>query len=316
MLKSQDILTAIVAGIAACLVTMAVARGGLAAQPLLIIAPVPIYIVALAWGTFPGFIAAAVCTLAIALFNTPMSGMLAGVMMAFPAAWIGHLAGLSRTIDERSGELEWYPVGAIFNRLTLAVAAGCVIAAFTGLFDPGPIEDAYRQIFTEMRDAGGGTGAQSDEEIANLARMIGALVPFLFPIIWLLAQSLALMIAWLVVGFSGHLKRPRDDLALELTLPSSTLPIFAVALAVALFVDGIGGQVGKTITGALFVAYTMSGFAALHLATRGRATRGLILFASYFICLMFTLPLIAFAIAGIARSYTTRGTRKPTINNE
>src|SRR5580700_8293235 len=92
---TQIVLIGLAAGAAAALLFVSVASGETAAMLLLLLAPLPIMIVALGWSHWAGLIAAATaaaCLLALGAYVL----VIYLIAIALPAWWLGYLTLLAR----------------------------------------------------------------------------------------------------------------------------------------------------------------------------------------------------------------------------
>src|ERR1700686_93571 len=120
----QIVLIGLGAGTAAALLFASVVSGSTAAMLLLLLAPLPILIVALGWSHWAGLIAAATAAACLAVVGVDfLAAFLFGV--GLPAWWLGYLTLLARPVPTSNGP-EWYPVGR------LVLWAACINAFIVG----------------------------------------------------------------------------------------------------------------------------------------------------------------------------------------
>ena len=108
---------AVAAGVASVLAVYSALFAGAAAIPLLALAALPIYISALAWGTFAGAAASVTAIVASALIISPQAAIIIGLGLTIPASIIGHQANLAQ--EDENGNLEWYPLSQILFNFAL-----------------------------------------------------------------------------------------------------------------------------------------------------------------------------------------------------
>src|SRR5258708_7068685 len=123
----QIVLIGLGAGTAAALLFASVLSGAPSAMLLLLLAPLPILIVALGWSHWAGLIAAAAAAACLAVLGPDVAtAFLLGI--GLPAWWLGYLALLARPAPAPNGH-EWYPIGRLvlwaagINALILTAAA-------------------------------------------------------------------------------------------------------------------------------------------------------------------------------------------------
>jgi uncharacterized protein YybS (DUF2232 family) len=78
-----------------------------------------------------------------------------------------------------------------------------------------------------------------------------------------------------------------------------TLAALCVALAFC-FSSGLLAIAAQTVTTALMMAYALTGFAVLHTLTLALKSRAFLLSCAYVIVVVFTWPLLAMVVLGIA----------------
>ncbi len=90
------ILIALAAALASALMFASIASGAVLSLALFYLAPLPLMVVALGWGSRAGFIAGAAAVLGLGSMFGPKYMLAYAVMVALPALWLGHLALLAR----------------------------------------------------------------------------------------------------------------------------------------------------------------------------------------------------------------------------
>ncbi|WP_062226228.1 hypothetical protein [Aureimonas frigidaquae] len=309
-MQKSAILVSIAAGLASALLFAGLigqAAGGLL-LPLL--TPLPIFIASLGWGSVAGFVSVAVAATAVsAATGSLMVSIPLLVAMGIPAAWIGHLAGLSRLrsdipapANDARPALDWYPLSRILMAIVGAAIAACVILGWIIGFNP----QEFGPVLAEALGSQAALGPDSEAQLQELGALVVRLVPFVQPALLVAMLAGLLYLAAALTRASGKLPRPRDDIPSAAGLPRIALPIFAGALAFS-FLDGLVGLLGAVVAGAFGMAFTLVGLAAMHRRTRGMAARGLLLFSAYAAILLLSIPLFAFLILGavdVARSGT------------
>jgi hypothetical protein len=102
------------------------------------------------------------------------------------------------------------------------------------------------------------------------------------------------------VRFSDRLKRPEESLA-GIALPGAVPVVLAGATALAL-APGPIGNAAEAVAGSLGGAVAIVGLAVMHTLTRGMSGRAAILVIAYALILLSGLPIVLFALLGIAES--------------
>jgi Predicted membrane protein (DUF2232) len=297
----QNVLVGLGAGAAAALL---VASGSLLSVFLFYLAPLPILIAALGWSHWSGLTAAVIASVCLGLAFGGLFFMTFLVGIAVPAWWLGYLALLAR--PTAGGEVEWYPPG----RLVLWAAALAALVVTVALFQVGSDEEAIRNglkagIERVLRQE---TGIAADEPLSfpgiaepeHLVDLFVVVMPPVAAMASVLTLILNLWMAGRVVRLSGRLKRPWPD------IPAMTFPRYAPALlaaaAVISFVPDIVGLVASLFAATMLVAFTMHGFAVLHVLTRGLPGRAAMLGGAYVFVATLGWPALAAALLGVAES--------------
>jgi hypothetical protein len=297
----QNVLVGLGAGAAAALL---VASGSLLSVFLFYLAPLPILIAALGWSHWSGLTAAVIASVCLGLAFGGLFFMTFLVGIAVPAWWLGYLALLAR--PTAGGEVEWYPPG----RLVLWAAALAALVVTVALFQVGSDEEAIRNglkagIERVLRQE---TGIAADEPLSfpgiaepeHLVDLFVVVMPPVAAMASVLTLILNLWMAGRVVRLSGRLKRPWPD------IPAMTFPRYAPALlaaaAVISFVPDIVGLVASLFAATMLVAFTMLGFAVLHVLTRGLPGRAAMLGGAYVFVATLGWPALAAALLGVAES--------------
>lgn len=307
----QGILIGLAAGLASALLFAGLVTQSVSALGLSLAAPIPILLASLGWGSASGFIAALSAGALIALVSgTSAGGLILLASMALPAAIIGHLCGLARPREERTGRalnpandggqppLDWYPLERVLFATAILSAVGCIVIGWVLGFDA----DEMVPMLREALATGGASGIEADEaQIEDIARLVVGIVPFVQPAFLVVNLVTTLYLSAAIARMSGRMQRPRDDVPASAGLPRVALPAFALALALS-FLGGPLGLLAAVFAGALGAAFTLVGLAAFHHRTRGRAARGLLLFTVYMAIVVLTLPLFVFLVYGVFAS--------------
>ncbi len=299
-MRPQALLVGILAAVASALMFMAATRVGFSALFFLLVAPMPIYLAALSWGTSAGIVAAIGTVAVITGVGGFEAGISLGLMFAGPAAVLGHQVNLAQPDPDDPSTLQWYPLSRMLFSLAAMGAAAIIGFGMLIGFDMEQMRDQTVELMKEL--TGGGGGQQlSDEELAAVVGINLQLMPFVMPGFWLMLHAACCYLSSLIARRAGRLPRPRDDIARQASLPQLSLVILALALAGALLFDGSLGLACQVVAGSFFAAFALVGLAAMHERTRGWASRGLVLFAAYFLIILIYLPLFLFALFGLAR---------------
>lgn len=308
------ILIALAAGLASALMFASIISGAMISLILFYLAPLPLMVAALGWGSMTALIGGAVAALGLgALFGFPYMAAFA-VTVALPAWWLGHLSLLARPVSEDpqlaglAPGLDWYPTG----RILLWTAVFAVITTMSALLtlgtDGATVSGELRRILVRI------IGARVESSTADSERVLDALValaPSVASVIAMMTLTFNLWLAAKVTSTSGRLRRPWPDLRTT-TLPTVTIGALIV-LVVLYFLGGLITITAQIASSALLMAYAMTGFAVLHTLTQTFSGRAFVLGAAYAATLFIGWPLIAMislgladAVFGIRRAYWTK----------
>lgn len=308
-MNPNAILIGLAGGVAAALLFAAVIGGGALGLPLFALAPLPLAIAALGWGTAAGAAGAIVGTLAIGAMSTPSLGLLFALLAA-PTAWYAHLAGLARPADDRNpaAGLEWYPLDRVFLALVVGTIVSLILAGALVGVSVDTVAEAMADAILKMAADAGDTDLPARADLVAASRFYVRLMPATVTMLWL---SVVLFDLWLgarVVRLSSRLRRPWTPLYDSGRLPRWTLAAFVAAAGVAA-VDGAPGLIAGAVAGGFGMAFALAGFAVIHRRLRNHPARSIILALLYGATFVFSLPLIPVALVGMANA--AFGTRAP-----
>ena len=314
VISAPSILVGLGAGLASALLFAALVGGTVLALPLFLLAPLPLAIAAFGWGTPAGLVAGlvAIATIGFGLGTPAMIALtLADVAPTLIAA---HLLGLARLADPTAPQdpREWYPVGRVVIAVAIVVSLATIAGGIAIGFDPDETSAHVIAAYRQMMAQGGGAPAQVPDttQLEPFVRGTVRLMPAFFPASWVMVIVLDLWAAARVVRKSGRLTRPDEDLA-ALELPTIAGPIFIAAAALALLVDGPVGLIASVVAGTLFAAHLLVGLGVLHTLARRSEARIIILAFVYGLVLLFTLPAVLIALAGLLEPYAALRRRRP-----
>ena len=307
----MQLVIALAAGCASALMFVSVVSGALISLVLFYLAPLPLMVAALGWGSATALVAGIVTSAAIGgTLGLPYM-MVFALTVALPAWWLGRLAMLARSVAQGAGEptLQWYPPG----RLVLWIAAFASLTTIAALLslgtDAATVTETLKHGLARIFGTTEGTNAADTD---MLVTVLVTIAPAAATMVTMAALALNLWLAAKIVQTSGRLMRPWPALNL-IEFPSLAL----VALAIALLVSFAGGLIAifaQIIATALVFAYAFAGFAVLHTLTQSMATRGFWLAGTYALVAVFGWPLIAIAVIGIADAvFGFRRRRRPEI---
>lgn len=308
-------LIALAAGLASALMFASIISGALISLVLFYLAPLPLMVAALGWGSATALVGGVIAALGLGvIFGIPY--MAAFVLtIALPAWWLGHLTLLARPVSNDpqlanlAPALDWYPTGRILMWTALFAVITTVSALLTLGTDAETITASLRRGLLRIMGTRG--AATPSGETDRVVDALVAVAPGAATIIAMVTLTLNLWLAARITTTSGRLKRPWPDLRTT-TLPGTALA--AVLIAVVLcFVGGLLAMLAQVASAALLMAYAITGFAVLHTLTQAFSGRAFVLGAAYAATLFIGWPLIgmislglADAVFGIRQAYWTR----------
>lgn len=287
------------AGLASALLFAAFAKGGALAVLAMVAAPLPVMIAALGFTQSSGLIAAAIASCVAAVLLGPITGVLFGLLIAFPAWWLAYLLLLARPAPAAPAAapvLVWYPLGRVVTLGALLMAAVVLAFGAATVLRYGGYDATVAALTAHIKAELATVEAQG--ALADQASLAAGVMPSILAGMTFFVLMLDLWLAARVVQGSGLLTRPWPALPENLRLPRGA----AVALIGALLAILVGGLVGVAsgvVAAPLGVAFMLQGLAAAHALTRGLAARRLILCVVYFVVLSLVPSALALTVLGL-----------------
>jgi hypothetical protein len=308
------LLIALAAGLASATMFASIISGALISLVLFYLAPLPLMVAALGWGSATALIGGVVAALGLGfIFGIPYTAAFA-LTIALPAWWLGHLTLLARPVSSDpqlaniAPALDWYPTGRILAWTAVFASITTISALLTLGTDAETINAALRRGL--MRIMGNRASMPSGETDRVIDALV-AIAPGAATIIAMMTLTLNLWLAAKITTTSGRMKRPWPDLRATM-LPRMILVALLVAVALC-FVGGLLAVLAMIVSSALLMAYAVTGFAVLHTVTQAFSGRAFVLGAAYAATLFIGWPLIgmislglADAVFGIRQAYWTR----------
>jgi hypothetical protein len=314
----MGLLTALAAGLASATMFASIASGALMSLVLFYLAPLPLMVAALGFGSITALVGSIIAALGLGVvFGFPYMAAFA-LTVALPAWWLGHLALLARPVyaDPQSPQpaattpaLDWYPVGRILVWIAVFASLTTIGALMTLGTDGATITAGLRRGL--MRIMGARPDGMTSGDLERVADALAVIAPAAATVIAMMTLTFNLWLAARVTVASGRLNRPWPDLRAT-TLPRTVL--FAlIAVLVLCFTGGLVALAAQITSAALLMAYGMTGFAVLHTLTQAYSGRAFVLGATYAATLFVGWPLIgmvglglADAVFGIRQTYRMR----------
>jgi hypothetical protein len=271
---------------------------------LFYLAPLPLCLAGLGWGSIAAILSALTGTVVVAAVLGPTMGAFFAFAMGVPTATLCYLALLSRPLatpkGQSSGAQEWYPPGRLVG--WGAVIAGLLAGGMVLMlgYDADSYRDSIRTILehSALKELDPDGKLFNEDAIASLSSVLARALPAAFAVVWFSITLFNLWLAGLIVDASGRALRPWPPLdALE--LPNAFFLLFAGALLLS-FLPGLVGLLATGLAGALLFAYVLQGLAVLHVYSRGLPFRRLLLIAVYLGIVLLGWVAIAVAVIGLS----------------
>ncbi len=317
-----NVLIGLVAGLITAVVFISATTGPLLSRVvLLLLTPLPLFLVGFGWGWMATLAAGVVGTLAMALVTTPAFGAVFAISQAIPSAVLVYLVTLNRPaaapgpdVDPNTG-IEWYPVG----RIVIWAAAISGLMALAAMLMIGPDLDTLRAAIRKLIDevlkpqieAMNGGKVLQESDIGNLTEAGLYILPAATAFSWMLTVLFNLWLAGRITLASGKLPRPWPDIP-AMRFPRST-PLALAATTAFTFIPGYVALAASAVSGALYFAYVLMGLAVIHYITRGQPWRPFALWGLYAALFILNTGVpVVIAILGLADGFVS--IRQPRAN--
>ncbi len=269
---------------------------------LFYLAPLPLCLAGLAWGSAAALVAALTGIILVGVSIGPGAALVFAIVYAIPIVVLVRLILLSRPFASPEGAasgVEWYPPGRLVG--WAAVIAGLLASAVVMALwlKQGGYDDAVRSMFdqTMLKVLDPDGTALTKETVEQLATLIAKALPAMLAIVWLTVSLFNLWLAGIIVDASGRALRPWPNLH-YLEVPNAFVLVFAIALALS-FLPGLLGLLATGFAGAMLFAYVLQGLAVIHVYSLGVPFRGLLLALVYLGILFLGWVAILVAIVGL-----------------
>lgn len=282
----RDIPIGLAAGLAAALLVLAILSGSMLGFALLLLAPLPVTLATLSWGSRSGLVAAATAIAILAGLAGIRLGLAFGVSMALPAWGLAYLAlaGFAAT-DKGQGRI------SLGSLIVVAALLSTFSALFTmlsmGTSYENVVESTEKALQEMLRDAPVPAGTDTTAFVHNFSRLM---LPMSATLTTIMSAG-GLWLSGRIARMSGRLPRPWPDVA-ALRLPH-WLPILLGGACVVSLLPGVFGFAGQLLLCSLIGAFIVQGFAVAHYATRGNAARPMILGLVYLLLLFLSWIVLA-----------------------
>jgi hypothetical protein len=299
-LDRTSLLTGILAGVTAALLSLGANTQSSFAILLYAASALPVLIAGLGWGKAAAITAVVTAGLTGGVLVSPYFALMIVVITLIPAAWLSHLANLARPASELGGPadaLAWYPLSDIMTNLAMLVTFSMIIVGFMIGYDSGLSDRMIDMVLASLKTQEPLYNPDPDT-IAQIKSIFGLALPLIQGALWVLMLFAAYYIATRIVQTSGKGLRPREDMPSTLRMHRYAIFAFLGGLVLT-FVGGTPAVVGALVCGTFGAGFLLSGFAVLHFRTRGKSWRLPVLWLTYLAVLMFTLPAFFILLSGL-----------------
>jgi uncharacterized protein YybS (DUF2232 family) len=294
-----EIFASLGGGLAAAAVFAVVTKGTLPGLLLAHLAPLPILIVALAFGLRHGVTSAIIATGLLSIWPNPVFGLVYAFLIAVPAMAAAYAVSGApyRRRELLTSHLPAW--GVLAAGIALAIATSVAVTA--AVIQLGSLDEALNPfrakaylIIEEMIRA---------QELGDRldAKQLSGIAVYAFPATLsayvLLMQSLNLWGAGQLTRASGLLKRPWPDIALDFVLPRAVTAVFVVAAGLA-FLGELPGAVALVVAETLGLALALQGLAVVHALLRDYRASTLLFTIMYFAIGLLGWPIVLFTAIG------------------
>ncbi|MGD9544779.1 MAG: DUF2232 domain-containing protein [Methylocystis sp.] len=301
VLSWPNVAVSVLGGVAAAVIFAVVARGGVGGLLLAHLAPLPIMIVAFAFGLIHGGTAAILATVILSFWPHPVIGMAYGLLIAAPA-WSAVYAALGAPRGGRDRLTRNLPGwAALAPAIFLAAAIILWLIVATIVF--GSLDDALNPIrarafiLLDMMVRERDLGDKIDP--TTLSGSVARAVPAFVAAYGLLIHVVNLWLAARIAEASKLLGRPWPDIAREFRLPRPIGGLFLSGVVLTFF-EGLAGAIGLVLATTLGLLLAFQGLAVAHIFLRGSRSSALVLAIIYFTLGLLGWPILFFAALGVA----------------
>jgi len=293
------LLTGVLAGVTAVLLMLGANEQSSLSSILYAASALPILIVGLGWGNIAAITAVCTATVIGAAAVSPMFAFTMAIFTLLPSGWLSHLANLARPATELGGpqgQMAWYPLSDILLHLCAVV---CIAVIALGvMIGYGPeMTSQMVDILVSSLTTQNPAAVPDPTGIAQAKAMMVLMLPMVQGGLWVLMLFTTYYVATRIVAVSGHGLRPREDIPSALRMNRNALFVFLAGI-VACFAGGVPAMLGATICGTFGAGFLLSGFATLHLRTRGKDWQLPVLILAYLAAFM-VLPAIVILVIGL-----------------
>ncbi len=296
---SPALLAAISGGASAAAMYLTVLTGSPGGMIMVYLAPLPLFLAALAFGPNAALAASGVAVLLVFGIGggliLPLTFLVFSVL---PVLIVGRRVLLSRQLPD--GGVQWYPPGLLLLALTglgvAAVLAAVVLPLVFGV-DGGlraVIHTLLVGSLTEMLGVIGKAGAPNPS--GEIADAIAQVFPGMVAVSWMIMVTINGLLAQGLLSRFNRLARPALRMT-ELELPGWSPLVLAVTLLGAMTLEEDAGFLLVNLTIVLALPFFLSGLAVVHAFAARRASK--VTFLVVFYLVLSFLAWLVIAVIGL-----------------
>jgi len=300
------LLVALVAGFASALFYGAFATGSVLFALLFIAAPLPILLAGLGWHPLVAALAALIACIILSLAERPEIGLAYGGMIGLPAYLLAEYT--ARRVFSATPDAALTASGIALVGLALYCAAITIGTAALITPDYAALQKQFSEVFDSLA-AGLAIDPASAERTGKMGALLAQIVlpataSMLFTM-HVFATTFALALAARFGGKAGATDAARTR------LPTGTLGLLLMAFAGSTL-GGYSGAFALGVVGSLLSALMLMGLAVVHVRTRNKSYRGIVLSLSWLSVLIIGLPAALFVGIGfVDHLFDLRRSRPP-----
>ncbi len=306
-----NIVIALGGGVASAAVFAVISKGFFAGLLLAHLSPLPLMIVALAFGVGHGATAALFGAVLLSLWpqqlmgslSQPQFGMAYGMLVAAPA-WLACYAAMGaprRGRDRLTAHLPGWALFATAATLVATIGAWVVYETYAkGSLDEVLTEYKAR-FYLILRQVTEEQGVSDKVDPAHYAGVLVRTLPATISAHLFMTHALNLWGAGHLARLSGGLPAAQwPDIAMELALPRAAAVLFAIGVGLSFIGDAAIAPTGYVLAITFGVALSFQGLAVTHAFLRASKSSVWVLSALYFVVGLLGWPLVLFAALGVA----------------
>lgn len=299
---NQALIIALIAGIAAALMSGLVVPSSAPLLMLSLLAPAPLMIAGFGGHPLVAALGGLIAAFMAQQFNSTIAALMVCVMIAGPAYGITALSlsrfGMLSQRPQRDGK----EMGGIGVLLVIFLALAAVIAAMATEPDFEVLAQRLRRAFeASVKIMVGMDTALPAPRAEAMSRLYDLFARIFLPIsalVTLTTLTISATLALQVSDRAGLLSYPRPDFR-RFAVPGGGLILIGLALITATRPGYLGALGDGVLIGMLFL-YMLQGLAVVHTRTIGVSGRGVLLFLAWGSLIVFGFPALLFMLVGLA----------------